>query len=230
LPRREIVRSRAVREAGGNSRARRNAVKAVLVLLLAWCAAAPVQPARKLDALHDFSASVEELSKRINHSVVQVFASGYALSEERDNPNTVTRQGASGSGAIVSADGYIITNGHVVSNARKVRVRLHAGGGAHGGSILQPGGPIAEAKIVGVDKETDLALLKARDGVRHPDGNGQLDELGRRLSSNARQIKPDDEMIYVQTDASIKPGNSRGPLVDSDGKAKGWASPFRATS
>jgi serine protease Do len=62
-----------------------------------------------------------------------------------------------------------------------------------------------------------------------PMGMDNSMSLGGVVSSNARQIKP-DETVYVQTDASIDPGNSRGPLVDSDGKAKGWASPFRATS
>src|SRR6266566_2941497 len=129
------------------------------ILLISSCALGQSQPAKKLDPLHDFSATLEGLSRLINPSVVQVFASGYSLSEERDSANTVTRQRASGSGVIVSADGYIVTNGHVVANARKVRVRLPSGR-LHVGSIIQPGGPIAEAKVIGVDKETDIAVLK----------------------------------------------------------------------
>lgn len=211
------------------------------VSLLLTVAFAAAQPAQKTDSLREFSATLEGLSKRINHSVVQVFASGYAMSEERDNPNTVTRQRATGSGVIVSADGYIITNGHVVSNARKVRVRLPSATPAHGHSILQPGGPVTEAKIIGVDKETDIALLKVEarnlpalpfgdsDSLRQgelvmafgsPMGMDDSMSLGV-VSSNARQIKPDDVMIYVQTDASINPGNSGGPLVDSDGNVVG---------
>lgn len=215
-------------------------MKAAFLLLLAGCALAPAQTVHKSDPLHEFSATLEGLSKRINRSVVQVFASGYAMSEERENPNTVTRQRASGSGVILSADGYIVTNGHVVANARKVRVRLPSER-PHGGSILQPGGTIAEAKIVGVDKETDLALLKVTAQNLPPLPFGDSDSLRQGqvvmafgspmgmdnsmsmgvVSSNARQIKPDDSMIYVQTDASINPGNSGGPLVDADGNVVG---------
>jgi serine protease Do len=215
-------------------------VKVAALLLAAGCWIVPAQTVHKTDPLHDFSATLEGLSKRINHSVVQVFASGYAMGEEKD-PNTVTRQRASGSGVIVSADGYILTNGHVVANARKVRVRLPSDRAAHGSSILQPGGTITEAKIVGVDKETDLALLKVSAQSLPPLPFGDSDSLRQGqvvmafgspmgmdnsmsmgvVSSNARQIKPDDTMIYVQTDASINPGNSGGPLVDADGNVVG---------
>jgi serine protease Do len=229
---------RAEPDGDGSQRAPTLAVKFALILLLAGGLAAPAQTARRnIDSLHEFSGTLEALSKKINRSVVQVFASGYAMTEDRgDNPNTVTRQRASGSGVIVSADGYIITNGHVVSNARKVRVRLPSARPS-GGSILQPGGPIVEAKIVGVDKETDVALLKvsAQDLPALPFGDSDSLRQGELVmafgspmgmdnsmslgvvSSNARQLKADDAMIYVQTDASINPRNSGGPLVDSDG-------------
>jgi serine protease Do len=153
----------------------------------------------------------------------------------------VTRQRATGSGVVVSADGYIVTNAHVVVNARKVRVRIadESPAGADGG--MQPSGRILDARIVGVDRETDLAVLKVeRDGLT-PLALGDSDALHQGqlvmafgnplglensvsmgvVSSVARQIKPDDTMIYIQTDAPINPGNSGGPLVDSNGRVMG---------
>jgi serine protease Do len=140
----------------------------------------------------------------------------------------------------VSADGYIVTNGHVVSNARSVRVRIAAEGPA-GKSILQPFGKILDAKIVGIDRDTDLALLKidktGLETLKLGDSDtlrqGQLvmafgNPLGLEnsvslgiVSSVARQIKTDDVMVYIQTDAPINPGNSGGPLVDADGNVMG---------
>lgn len=215
-------------------------VRLAVLTVVAGCALANAQPAKQSDPLLDLSGRLEGLSKKINRSVVQIFASGYALSDERDNPNTVTRQRATGSGVIVSPDGYILTNGHVVSNARKVRVRLPSAR-PRGSSILQAGGPVTEARIVGMDKDTDIALLKVdaqnlpalpfgdSDSLRQgelvmafgsPMGMDDSMSLGV-ISSRARQIKPDDTMVYVQTDASINPGNSGGPLIDPDGNIVG---------
>jgi serine protease Do len=98
-----------------------------------------------------------------------------------------------------------------------------------------------DAKVIGLDSESDLALLKvdATDLPHLPLGNsdalrqGQLvmafgNPLGLEgsvslgiVSSTARQIKPDDAMIYIQTDAPINPGNSGGPLIDAEGRVVG---------
>ncbi|HYM12866.1 MAG TPA: trypsin-like peptidase domain-containing protein, partial [Bryobacterales bacterium] len=108
-------------------------------------------------------------------------------------------------------------------------------------SVLKPEGHTVDAKIVGIDRETDLAVLKiAKAGMPHLAlGNseelrqGQLvmafgNPLGLEnsvsmgvISSVARQLKPDDPMVYIQTDASINPGNSGGPLVDTSGRVMG---------
>ena len=202
------------------------------------------QPAaRKLDSLHDLSANLETLSHRVSRSVVQIFATGYALSESGESGAAaamITRQRATGSGVILSADGYILTNGHVVSNARRVRVRLATEGPA-GHSKMEPAGKILDARVVGIDRDTDLAVLKIeKTGLNTlPLGDsdslhqGQLvmafgNPLGLEnsvsmgiVSSVARQIKPDDFMVYIQTDAPINPGNSGGPLVDADGNVMG---------
>jgi serine protease Do len=174
--------------------------------------------------------------------LVQIFSTGYVLSGEGEagtNAAVVTRQRATGSGVILSADGYIVTNGHVVSNARRVRVRLAVQ--TPGRSSMEPSGKMLDARIVGIDRETDLAVLKidreALPFLKLGDSDtlrqGQLvmafgNPLGLEnsvsmgvVSSTGRQIKPDDSMIYVQTDAPINPGNSGGPLVDSDGRMMG---------
>jgi len=215
-------------------------VKLAATLLITSCALAQSQSAKKTDPLSELSVTLQTLARRINPSIVQIFASGYGLSEDRSSPNTVTRQRVTGSGVIISADGYIITNGHVVANATRVQLRLPSSR-PRGASILQTGGPVTEAKIVGVDSETDLALLKveAANLPFLPFGDSDLLRQGELVlafgsplgmensmsmgvvSSRARQIKPDDTMIYVQTDASINPGNSGGPLVDSEGRIMG---------
>src|SRR5262249_38684243 len=151
---------------------------------------------------------------------------GYALSDDEKGSNvaTITRQRASGTGVILSADGYIITNAHVVANARRVRVRV-AADTPRGRSIIQPAAKMLDARVVGVDRDTDLALIKIdREKLPHLElgdsetvRQGQLvlafgNPLGLEnsvsmgvVSSVARQIKADDTMIYIQTDAPINP-------------------------
>lgn len=145
------------------------------------------------------------------------------------------RARASGSGFVVSKDGHILTNAHVVNGATRVRVRL----------LDRREFP---ATIVGVDSETDVALLKiAADGlvpatfgasdsaqvgetvlaVGNPLGEeltftvteGIVSAKGRSLrlpNSNDRSIQD-----FIQTDAAINPGNSGGPLVDLQGRVIG---------
>ncbi|MGO9260479.1 MAG: trypsin-like peptidase domain-containing protein [Bryobacteraceae bacterium] len=217
-----------------------------MLLALSWTVAAqPAQPAyaagARADSLHELSSQMEALSRRVSRSVVQIFSYGYALSDEGQNGSNaavITRQRATGSGAVLSEDGYIITNSHVVANARRVRVRVP--GEPTGRSILQPAGKILNARIIGVDRDTDLALIKIdahlpflplgdSDSLRqgqlvmafgNPLGLDNSVSMGV-VSSVARQIKPDDSQIYIQTDAPINPGNSGGPLVDADGNVMG---------
>jgi serine protease Do len=208
----------------------------------------PAREPQKIDSLHELSATLEALSRRVSRAVVQIFSTGYALGgdgESGTNAAVVTRQRATGSGVILSADGYIVTNRHVVANARKVTVRVPEMGNGEaagaGPASLQPGGKLLEARIVGEDRDTDLAVLKIdRKGLSHltlGDSDtlkqGQLvmafgNPLGLQnsvsmgvVSSTARQLKPDDSMIYIQTDAPINPGNSGGPLVDADARVMG---------
>lgn len=214
-------------------------------VLLAVLAEAGFAQERKLEAIENLSSSLEALAQRVNRSVVKVVNSGYGISEDSDSSNAslLTRQRATGSGVILSADGYIVTNAHVVSGARRIRVQLPVSERAarHSESLLKPAGTVLEAKIVGVDRETDVAVLKI-DATALPYltlGNsrelrqGQLvmafgSPLGLQNSASlgvvsavARQLKADSPMIYIQTDASINPGNSGGPLVDMSGRVVG---------
>ncbi|SIO40603.1 DegQ family serine endoprotease [Halodesulfovibrio marinisediminis] len=150
--------------------------------------------------------------------------------QRRPNPEP---QRSLGSGFILSKDGYIATNNHVVDGADKIRV-----------NILDDNGDYEsyEAKIVGTDPLTDLALLKIetkRDlptleladfskvevgqwvlaignpfGLDHTVTSGIVSALGRNISNN-----PYDN--FLQTDASINPGNSGGPLLNLKGEVIG---------
>ncbi len=211
-----------------------------------WAAAqqaAPANPQPKPpDPLHELSGRLEGLSRRVSRSLVQIFSTGYVLGGEGEpgtNAAVVTRQRATGSGVILSADGYIVTNAHVVSNAHRVRVRLAVE--MPGRSAMQPSGKMLDARIVGIDRDSDLAVLKIdqtgltflklgdSDSLRqgelvmafgNPLGLENSVSMGV-VSSAGRQIKPDDTMIYIQTDAPINPGNSGGPLVDADAHVMG---------
>jgi len=196
----------------------------------------------KSDPLHVFSESVQALSASVTKSVVQVLTSGYALSSENQKTDTayLAPERGIGSGVILSQDGFIVTNSHVVQGARKIRVRLQ---GLEKQSTAAPSealGPI-EAKLVGLDHQTDLAVLKidmaGLPALQLADSNelkqGQVvfafgSPLGLEnsvtmgvVSSTARQIDPDSPSIYIQTDAPINPGNSGGPLVDVDSHVVG---------
>jgi serine protease Do len=143
---------------------------------------------------------------------------------------------------LVSADGFIVTNAHVVGGARDIHVRLSTPrAGSPGRSILKPAGARYPARLVGIDAETDLAVLKIdaagvpaleladSDELRQgqvvialgsPLGLENSVTMGV-VSAPARQLRPEDRMVYIQTDAAINPGNSGGPLLDVDGRVVG---------
>jgi serine protease Do len=133
-----------------------------------------------------------------------------------------------GSGIIVSADGYILTNNHVVKNAREIQVALNDG-------------RTFTAKIVGTDSQTDVALLKVRAdnlpaltladsdksnigdvvlAIGNPFGIGQTVTAGI-ISAKHRVTSGDTDEDFIQTDAAINPGNSGGALVDTEGRLIG---------
>ncbi len=208
--------------------------------------AAPVHPpANKVDLIRGLSTDVQNLSRIVGRSVVQISAKGYTLESqsERGQASLLQPERSTGSGVILSADGLIMTNAHVVNGATKLRVMLVGLEQEQGFSMAehkQHRGPL-EAKVVGVDRQTDLALIKIdatdlpfltlADSAEVKQGQVVLafgSPLGLEnsvsmgiVSSPARQIDPDNPMIYVQTDAAVNPGNSGGPLVDIDGRVIG---------
>ena len=225
---------------------------AVLILGLTpiSCPAQTEQPTRsaeaakllKSDPLHVFSESVQQLSSQVTKSVVQVLPTGFGLSSEDDKTETayLEPERGIGAGVLLSPDGLIVTNAHVIQGARKIRVRLQGLDKKESAELAAPHGPI-EAKLVGIDELTDLAVLKidvaGLPALQLADSSdlkqGQIvfafgSPLGLEnsvsmgvISATARQIDPDKPEIYIQTDAPINPGNSGGPLVDVDGRVVG---------
>ncbi len=215
----------------------------IALLIVLW----PFSPAvgqDRLSALAELSDSFEALARRVNPAVVEIVTTGYAPAQGLVNSSDLfTTQRRGGSGVILDPEGYIITNAHVVDGARKVQIRLASptGAGRAASSILKPPGELLGAQIVGIDRETDLAVLKTfkkdlpflslgdSDEVRQgqlvfafgsPRGLENSVSIGV-VSATARQLRDEDPMIYIQTDAPINPGNSGGPLVDSQGEVVG---------
>ncbi len=136
----------------------------ILFICLVPPTAAGAQAPAAAPALSDLSKSLQDLSAKVSPSVVQIFVTGYAPPDEEDRAATGEPQleRSSGSGVIVDADGYIVTNAHVVENATRVEVELpfEASGGARGRSILKRRGRTVGGQIVSIDHETDIAVVK----------------------------------------------------------------------
>ena len=147
-------------------------------------------------------------------------------------PQQMQPQEASGSGVIITDDGYIVTNNHVVENADKVEVTLNDN-------------QTYTAKVIGTDPSTDLALLKISEKNLPFIAYGNSDDLkvgewvlavgnpfnltstvtAGIVSAKARNINilPDQYKIesFIQTDAAVNPGNSGGALVNNQGQLIG---------
>jgi len=143
------------------------------------------------------------------------------------------REHSLGSGVIVDSKGYIVTNRHVVEKADRVRVRLQD----------DPPGVQHDAKVIGTDQETDLAVIKIDTEKALPIaklGNSDSMQVGDWVlaigspfglnatvtagivSYKGRNIVPNRQFqSFIQTDAAINPGNSGGPLVNMQGEIIG---------
>ena len=168
---------------------------------------------------------------------------GHGVQRQQEGSGAIEPRRAGGSGVILSADGYIVTNAHVVAGAQSVQVRLGLSQNqkTEWRSILKPPGSVIPARLLGIDRETDVAVLKVESqglptlelGDSENLRQGQIvlafgNPLGLEnsvtmgiVSSVARQLRAEDPMIYIQTDAPINPGSSGGPLVDSRGRVVG---------
>ncbi|MEO6035613.1 MAG: DegQ family serine endoprotease [Verrucomicrobiota bacterium] len=194
-----------------------------------------------------FTTSFAPVVKRVAPSVVKIFVSGKAKTAElpegmeqfrrffgnqfdgqQRRGQAAPRQHGLGSGVIVTKEGYILTNNHVVDEADEVKVSLNDGRDF-------------KAKVVGKDPKSDIAVLKidATDlpflalansdkieigdvalAVGNPFGIGQTVTMGI-ISATGRGNMGIDYEDFIQTDASINPGNSGGALVDGDGRLIG---------
>ena len=202
---------------------------------------APLALPAQLD-LRSFDLALTTLSERIAPAVVQVISDAYSpLNESSSGP--VAFEQSNGSGILLSADGYIVTNAHVVKGATRIQVILsHSEPAPVRSSIIRPPGRRMVARLVGLDRETDLALLKIESATPLPYlALGDSDRLKQGqivvafgspfglqnsmsmgiISAVARQLEADDPMIYIQSDVSINPGNSGGPMVDVQGNVIG---------
>jgi len=227
------------------NRARSVFLTAILAFLAAFhCPCAAAQD-RGDNTLRKLNESVDALIKKVSPSVVQILVTGYGPIESGERGSTavvIGRQRAIGSGFVIDSAGYIVTNAHVVAGAQRVQVVVPEG--ASDGSlqaILAARTNIVPARVVGVARDIDLALLKV-DNVKFaalslavyrnvrqgevvlafgsPQGLRNTVTLGV-VSSVARQTDPDSPMVYIQTDAPINPGNSGGPLVNVEGEVIG---------
>lgn len=195
------------------------------------------------DSLAELSDSLQRLARKVSPAVVQIEVSGFGAAEEGGRKGTalIVRQHGIGAGIIVDPDGYIMTNAHVIEGAQRIRVVIPAPPAAL--YDVSSGGKtqVLDAKVIGLHKESDLALLKIdasnlptlrfnleRDpqpgelvfAIGSPEGLQNSVTMGV-ISSVWRQPDPDSPMVYLQTDAPINPGNSGGPLVDVTGAVIG---------
>lgn len=193
----------------------------------------------------EVSTAYQALARAVHPAVVQIVANRYSgLSATRGAGGAqLTEQRSTGSGVFLDSLGHIVTNAHVVRDAHEVFVRrappLRGAPGAQ--SVLPPQRAFIPARVIGADAETDLAVLKIEDtGSPYlPLGNSERLRPGEVVfafgsplglensvsmgvvSATARQLQPEDPMIYIQTDAPINPGSSGGPLVNADGEVVG---------
>src|SRR5579862_2600455 len=173
---------------------------------------------------YDADAAVREMMRRL-------------LSGPGSNPQPGEGGSALGSGFIISADGLIVTNRHVILGARTIRVRL---------SDARE----VSAQLVGTDAATDIALLRVKlahlpalrlgssertsvgdavIAIGNPFGLGQSVTTGI-LSARGRTLEEDPYIDFLQTDAAINFGNSGGPLLSEDGTVVGVTSAILSPS
>lgn len=191
---------------------------------------APIRPVPEQDdnLLDAYSQTVTRVARTVSNAVVHLNVTKPNNQRNAPQPNNPA---GTGSGFVISSDGYVVTNSHVVNGATRIEASL-------------PDGRTFLAHTLGDDPATDIAVLKIEGenlatmafgesdrlqvgqiaiaignpfGFQYSVTAGVVSALGRTLrSQNGRLI--DD---VIQTDAALNPGNSGGPLVDSHGRVIG---------
>ncbi|HLG16552.1 MAG TPA: trypsin-like peptidase domain-containing protein [Blastocatellia bacterium] len=199
----------------------------------------PIAPAANADAMPspiELSSSFREVAKAVKPAVVNInvresVSQGSGIEDffGFGGPDLgPRRREGTGSGMIVTPDGYVLTNAHVVENADRIEVTLSDR-------------RTLRAKIIGTDPESDIAVIKI-DGNGLPTvllGDSDALEQGDWVlalgspfglqqtltagivSATGRELAQSQYGKYIQTDASINPGNSGGPLVNMQGQVVG---------
>jgi serine protease Do len=213
----------------------------VVMASLELLAAQNTRVDRPLSALSD---SIRALADRVSPAVVEIQVTGYATKEDERGlaANQVSRQSSSGSGVILDSSGYIVTNAHVVQGAVKIRVFMPKNSRPAAFNNSQtPHNRAMNARLIGIDRDSDVALIRIDEkdlpvlpiadsdklqqgdlvfAVGSPMGLRNSVSMGV-VSATRRAISDENPVLYIQTDASVNPGNSGGALVDSDGSLVG---------
>ena len=216
----------------------------VLVLAVVSSGIGSAQKGGGRNPLGEFSEHIRELTGHASPAVVEIVVTGYTTADvdKGQAANQISHQTSSASGVIVDPGGYIVTNAHVVQGAITLRVLLPSASSSRAhDSTPNPRTRSIDARIVGIDAESDLALIRIdqsglpslsfgdSDQVRQGDlvlaigspmGLHNSVSMGV-VSAPARAVSDDNPILYIQTDASINPGNSGGALVDTSGELVG---------
>jgi Do/DeqQ family serine protease len=178
----------------------------------------------------DFTTAAENTVNAVVHVKNVSMSSGPTSFEDlffgRSQPKS---QMGTGSGVIINADGYIITNNHVINNAQELSVTLNDN-------------QTYEAEVIGSDPKTDIALLKIKSDKELPyvtfgdSDNAKIGEwvlaVGNPfnltstvtagiISAKSRDLTGTSAQSFIQTDAAVNPGNSGGALVNTNGELIG---------
>ncbi|MGE3318920.1 MAG: trypsin-like peptidase domain-containing protein [Candidatus Berkiella sp.] len=173
--------------------------------------------------------STKALPKEANSPLTRDPFFRYFFGDMRNMQIPQEMQSGIGSGVIVTKDGYILTNNHVINDADEITVKL-------------TDGRSAKAKVIGSDPETDLAILKIDQGnlatiaignsealkvgdvvfaIGNPFGVGQTVTQGIVSATHRTDLGISTFENFIQTDAAINPGNSGGALIDASGNLIG---------